>query len=97
MSAATGLERHFGAINPRWSTQQTNDLTEAQCRGFERDGFLVGLDVLSADEANELGARLAHLGDDLESHRHLLYEIEAAWLERPGEVVHCRGPSGRAR
>ncbi len=87
MSGMTGFESHAGPISARWPSQRLSSLCDEQLQQFERDGFLVGLDVLSTDDVHELTQRLERLGSELECHQDLLYEIEAAWLERPGEVV----------
>lgn len=54
---------------------------------FEGQGFLGAISTLRSGEVEELRARLDAIGEQIEGHRELLYEVEEAWLERPDEVV----------
>ena len=54
---------------------------------FERQGFLGPICALNSEEVEDLRARLDAIGEQIEHHRELLYEVEEAWLERPDEVV----------
>lgn len=62
-------------------------LEDEQVREFERAGFLAGLELLDDEEVAMLRERLEGVVDRLEELEPQLYEVEAAWLERPGEVV----------
>ncbi|MGC6487966.1 MAG: phytanoyl-CoA dioxygenase family protein [Planctomycetota bacterium] len=55
--------------------------------GFERDGFVGPLPVLTSQEVREVRAAVDEVIADLDRHRHRLYEVEQAYTERPGEVV----------
>ena len=63
------------------------ELREDQVEAFHRDGFLIGIDLLTEDQAGELRARLESIGERLEELKERLYEVEVAYLERPDEVV----------
>ena len=54
---------------------------------FERDGFVGPLEMLSAAELDGVRAAVADVITNLDAHRNRLYEVEAAFTERPGEVV----------
>lgn len=54
---------------------------------YGRDGFLAGVDVLTADEVRDLRARVDDLRARLEELEPQLYEVEAAYRERPDDVV----------
>lgn len=55
--------------------------------GFERDGFVGPIDILSADELTQVRAAVAEVIADLDRHRDRLYEVEQSFTERPDEVV----------
>ncbi len=54
---------------------------------FERQGYVGPVDVLDAEGVATLRAALDDLLPRLGDLDHVLYEVEAAWTERPGEVV----------
>lgn len=62
-------------------------LDSEQLARFEQDGFLIGLDILSFIEVNELRKALQEILDHLDTWQDRLYEIEKAYTERPNEVV----------
>ena len=63
------------------------ELSPDQVETFSRDGFLTGIDLLEPAQVEGLGERLAAVGERLPELRARLYEVEAAWRERPDEVV----------
>ena len=69
---------------PNW---RDHLLQAEQVEAFERDGFIVGVPVLEADEVAELGARVDHIRTNLAEYEDRLYEVEQAHAERPDEVV----------
>jgi len=62
-------------------------LTPAQEQAFARDGFLGPITVLTPAEVEAVRAAVAEVIAELDRHRPLLYEVEQAFTERPGEVV----------
>ena len=58
-----------------------------QLAAFARDGFLGPIDVLAPDEVATVRRAVVDVIRDLDRHRDRLYEVEAAFTERPGEVV----------
>ena len=67
--------------------QRRYELDEARVERFREQGYLTDLELLSRDEVQELGERLDDIGRRLPELLERLYEVEAAWLERPHEVV----------
>ena len=55
--------------------------------GFERDGFLGPIDVLSPEEVVAVRDAVAEVIQNLDQHKERLYEVEQAFTDRPGEVV----------
>ena len=67
-------------------------LPEADRERFEREGHLAPLELLSMTQVDALRQRLAVIGDSLGELDDSLYEIEAAWRERPdATVLHFLG------
>lgn len=62
-------------------------LQSEQVERFARDGFLVGLPVLTTDEVADLRQRVDHIRAHLDEYEPRLYEVEAAHTERPDEVI----------
>jgi hypothetical protein len=62
-------------------------LSRADCEGFAHHGHLAPLNLLSVAQVEALRARLITIGDSLADLDDSLYEIEAAWRERPEETV----------
>lgn len=62
-------------------------LSQAQVEAFARDGFVGPIDVLDQVEVAAVRQAVAEVIADLERHRPQLYEIEAAFTERPDQVV----------
>ena len=62
-------------------------LSGDQVQEFDERGFLAGLELLGADEVEQLKGRLQWICDHLRELKDSLYEVESAWLERPDEVV----------
>lgn len=59
---------------------------------FERDGFLAGIELMTAEAAEELGARVEWIREHARELEPRLYEVEAGWSADPGRVVfHCLG------
>jgi ectoine hydroxylase-related dioxygenase (phytanoyl-CoA dioxygenase family) len=93
----TGRPRTLAAVHgylldvlPRARTRAEAErfrLTPGQVERFERDGFLTGVQVLEPEQVAEVGERLEQLRHELRAHAATLYEVEQAWLDRPGEVV----------
>lgn len=82
------IEAHSGsASGDDRPGRAARGLSPEQREAFVRRGYVSGLDVLTPDEARELRARVEAIGDDLRALEPELYEVERAWLERPGEVV----------
>jgi ectoine hydroxylase-related dioxygenase (phytanoyl-CoA dioxygenase family) len=54
---------------------------------YKRDGYLVGLPVLTPEEIKDLRGRVDHIRENLAEYEPRLYEVEQAWTERPDEVV----------
>ena len=63
------------------------DLSERDVETFHERGFLTRLPLLTHDQVIELRERLERIGEHIDELRPRLYEIEAAWAERPDEVV----------
>lgn len=72
---------------PAWADVARFRLRDAEMARFHQQGFLAGLDLLGPDDVAELRARLERIGARLDELAPHLYEVEAAWLERPDEVV----------
>ena len=93
MTGAVGLETAHAPLGdafPRVSGREEARAFELDADAvarFERDGFLTPLDVLDAEQVADLAARVDAIGEDLDRHRPLLYEVERAYTERPAEVV----------
>ena len=87
----SGLERHHAPITDTFPSAQGDlsswELSQEDCDAFHASGYLGPLQILSADEVEELRDRLDELRANLDRHRDLLYEVEEAWLERPDEVI----------
>lgn len=62
-------------------------LSAAQCEAFSKDGFCGPIDVLAAHEVEEVRAAVADVIARLPELRDRLHEVEAAYDERPHEVV----------
>lgn len=62
-------------------------LTGKQVEHFHEHGFVEDLAVLNGAQVGGLRERLSALGSRLKELQPRLYEVEAAWLERPDEVV----------
>jgi len=63
------------------------ELSAADCEGFARDGYTAPVNLLSAGQVGDLRERLNAIGESLTDLGDSLYEIEAAWRERPDETV----------
>lgn len=63
------------------------DLDQTACEDFRRDGYVAGIDLLDADEVEQLRERLESIGSRITELEDQLYEVETAWLERPDETV----------
>jgi len=86
------LEPHLDAVPitdayPRCGDPGRWRLTAEQVVAYERDGFTAPIDVLTPDEAGELGARLEDLRNRVGEISEHLYEVEASWSEDPDNVV----------
>lgn len=73
--------------DPQVSESSTWELDAEQCRHFEEQGYVTGIDLLDADQVAELRERLTALCDRLPQLADRLYEVEQAWLERPKTTV----------
>ncbi|MCA8953304.1 MAG: phytanoyl-CoA dioxygenase family protein [Planctomycetes bacterium] len=62
-------------------------LSAADRERYHRDGFAGPLDLLAQGEVAEVREAIAEVIDHLDDLEPELYEVEAAHLERPGEVV----------
>lgn len=85
-----GLEQTHGYLTdrfPRIGSGRRFELSAEQVAEFRERGCLTGLDLLSPEEVEELRARLEAIGSRLDELEPELYEVEAAWRERPDEVV----------
>jgi ectoine hydroxylase-related dioxygenase (phytanoyl-CoA dioxygenase family) len=93
MPSARGFEKIHDPITdafPRLSRRA--DLapfepSPADIERFHRDGFIAGISVLDAAQIAEGRRRLDELLRHLRELEPFLYEVEADWLARPGEVV----------
>ena len=72
---------HDRSARRRWS------LGPQRLAEFEERGLVAGLPVLTPTETAELRGRLDAIGRRIHALEPVLYEVEAAWLERPDEVV----------
>lgn len=75
---------------PRLTTPEearAYELDDEQLRSFEREGYVERVRVLDAEQVGALRERLEHLRTHLGEHEGQLYEVEAAWRERPAAVV----------
>ncbi|MCB9881837.1 MAG: phytanoyl-CoA dioxygenase family protein [Planctomycetes bacterium] len=82
------LRAHHAPLTAAFPREQTGyELTTEQRARFERDGFLDDLPLLTHPQVEELRHRLDRIGHDLRELEPRLDEIEAAWLDRPSEVV----------
>ncbi len=54
---------------------------------YHREGYLAGIDILTPAQVAELSRRLELLRKELPQYASRLYEVEADYLARPGEVV----------
>lgn len=86
------LERHHEPIGATFPRAQAGTFgrhaldADARAR-FDEQGFVAGVDCLTATDVAALRERLARIGDHLEELAPHLYEVEAAWRARPNEVV----------
>src|SRR5262249_24071631 len=62
-------------------------LTPDQISRFHADGFLTVIKMLDPEQVRELARRLELIRKGLDQHMGRLYEVEAAYLERPDEVT----------
>ncbi len=62
-------------------------LSPAQIERYREEGYLAGVDLLAPEQVAELARRLELLRCGLHEHMDRLYEVEADYLARPGEVV----------
>ncbi|HYK88920.1 MAG TPA: phytanoyl-CoA dioxygenase family protein [Acidobacteriota bacterium] len=63
------------------------ELSQEQVASFADSGFLAGVTILTHDQVTELARRLEIMRTGLHEHMDRLYEVEADYLDRPGEVV----------
>ncbi len=63
------------------------ELSPEQRAHFKESGYLFPIQLLSEAEVEALRLRLKSIKERLEELGPLLYEVEAAWLERPDEAV----------
>ena len=61
--------------------------SHGQVADFQRDGFLGPVPILEMEEVLDLRDRVDYLFQNLDSIESELYEVEAAHMERPEEVV----------
>lgn len=69
------------------AAREPRGLDHSERERFERDGFVGPVAVLSADEVQDLRDALERLLPRLGELEPQLYEVEASWAQRPGEVV----------
>lgn len=81
-----GLEQFHHPIGDQFQGELVA-LSTAQVEEFHERGCLTGLDVLPLEHVVELRRRLEAIGARLAELESELYEVEAAWRERPDEVV----------
>jgi hypothetical protein len=62
-------------------------LSPEQVKAYLENGFLAGVDILTPGQVAKLAWRLELLRNGLHEHMDRLYEVEAAYLDRPDEVV----------
>jgi len=96
--SARPLSQHHEPLGERFPRAETTAqraafaLDEEQRAAFARDGYLAPIRVLDDAQVEELRERLERLRAGLAEHEDTLYEVEAAWREKPDEVVfHCLG------
>ncbi|PYU94438.1 MAG: phytanoyl-CoA dioxygenase family protein [Acidobacteria bacterium] len=63
------------------------ELTPEQVARYHENGFLAGVRILEPAQIAELSRRLELIRRGLHEHMDRLYEVEAAYLERPHDVV----------
>src|SRR4029453_16549524 len=63
------------------------ELNPAQISQYHQQGFLAGVKILEPEQVGELSRRLELIRNGLDQHMDRLYEVEAAYLERPDEVT----------
>jgi Phytanoyl-CoA dioxygenase (PhyH) len=63
------------------------ELNPAQISQYHQQGFLAGIKILEPEQVDELARRLERIRSGLDQHMERLYEVEAAYLERPDEVT----------
>ena len=85
-----GLERSHQPLTGAYpGPEEYRDfhLSSEAASQFHEQGCLTGLDLLGAAEVKALNERLDSIMDRLEELEPELYEVEAAWRDRPEEVV----------
>ena len=65
----------------------SSGLTAEQVAAFERDGFVGPVDVLTDSEVERVREAVAEVIADLDRLAPRLYEVEQAFVDRPGDVV----------
>lgn len=86
----TQLENHHEPLTgtfPQPGDCTDWELSAADCEGYARDGYTAPLNLLSVAQVEALRERLSAIGESLPDLGDSLYEIEAAWRERPDETV----------
>jgi hypothetical protein len=84
------LESHHEPLTdvfPRLGESSKWEITHADRESFATAGHLAPLELLSEEQVDGLRRRLSAIGDSLGELGASLYEIEAAWRERPDETV----------
>jgi ectoine hydroxylase-related dioxygenase (phytanoyl-CoA dioxygenase family) len=93
MTRPQGYEAVHAALTDAFPYAQTArdrarwTLTDEQVDRFYEHGFLLDLPLLDEEQVAELRSRLNHIGENIDELKGRLYEVEAAWQERPDEVV----------
>jgi ectoine hydroxylase-related dioxygenase (phytanoyl-CoA dioxygenase family) len=82
-----GTKPSISAVGLSSGAVSTLRLSAAGLAAFERDGFVGPIPVFSTAEVLALRAAVERIVAAPEAYRDRLYEIEAAWTARPGEVV----------